>query len=67
MDDPVYDIDFENNHRCERTVLETWVNQYGTNPFTRSPLSADNLINDVELKNQIDSYVEAALNPSPSI
>lgn len=65
MDDPVYDPEFPNNHRCERQVLKVWLDQYGTNPFTRSQLSAANLVSDVALKNQIDSFVDSIVTPSP--
>jgi hypothetical protein len=67
MDDPVYDKNFEDNHRCERVVLEAWVNQYGTNPFTRTHLQVEDLLCDEVLKSEINNFVDAIVNPAPTI
>eukprot|EP01130_Rhizamoeba_saxonica_P016412 TRINITY_DN7581_c0_g1_i1.p1 TRINITY_DN7581_c0_g1~~TRINITY_DN7581_c0_g1_i1.p1 ORF type:complete len:678 (+),score=138.23 TRINITY_DN7581_c0_g1_i1:112-2145(+) len=55
MDDPVI---AEDTHTYERVEIQKWINAHGTSPMTREVISADVLISNRALKNQIEEYKE---------
>jgi hypothetical protein len=53
MEDPVV---LPNGTSCERSEIEEWIEQKGTCPFTRKPLSVEQLISNRHLRDAIDDY-----------
>lgn len=45
----------------EKEIIEEWINQNGNNPFTRAPLTVDELIPDDEMTRNVISFLE--INP----
>lgn len=63
MEDPV--VDREGNS-YERTAIERWINEHGTSPITRSPLTLADLAPNRALKSAITDQVAAGIVLPPS-
>jgi len=57
---PVYARDCP-QQKFELHVIKRWLRESQTHPCTRAPLHVEDLVHDVELKAQIDEFVEATI------
>ena len=64
MSDPVKTAD---NHVYDRQAIERWFTINNTSPLTGLSLPNKNLITHVELKIEIDTFLEKLLNPEPPV
>ena len=51
------------NTKFDRSQIEFYLAQKAENPFTRTPLTPEQLVADEALKNQIDDYIFKLENP----
>lgn len=63
MRDPVIDPD---GYTYERTAIESWISEHGTSPFTRNPITIDQLAPNRVLKDAILAYGGATESPTVS-
>lgn len=59
MSDPVID---KNGDTYERSAIMLWINEHGTSPMTREPLSSSDLMPNRAIRDAIDDYLKS--NPA---
>ena len=64
MRDPVKTVD---NHVYDRQAIERWFTINNTSPLTGLRLPNKTLTPYLELKNEIDAFLEKLLNPEPPV
>ena len=61
MTDPVY-AHYCPQQKFEFNVIKRWLRENQTHPCTRAPLHVEDLVHDIELKAQIDNFVDETIS-----